>query len=104
MFLPQGPGSAGLLFSHSVCREATLSGGSMESFFNILLSEKDVWIYGSFKNKEALLYKCNITPDEKWLTALRSSTEGMIFTPLTSALVYCFLFLFSVKYVTNNTT
>lgn len=39
VLLPQGPGSAGLLLSHSVCREATLSGGSMESFFIILLRE-----------------------------------------------------------------
>lgn len=35
--LPQGPGSAGLLFSHSVCRDDNLSAGSRLSFFITLL-------------------------------------------------------------------
>lgn len=35
--LPQGPGSAGLLFSHSACRDDSLSTGSRLSFFITLL-------------------------------------------------------------------
>lgn len=35
--LPQGPGSAGLLFSHSACRDDSLSAGSTLSFFITLL-------------------------------------------------------------------
>lgn len=44
-FIPQGPGSAGLLFSHRVCREESLSGGSMQSFFITLLRKEVKWKY-----------------------------------------------------------